>query len=272
MFKNLLIDWVTQIYDQFSNIGQNGFLSMNLSSFNPTLYSYIKVVMYSVVMPVAYVVLALFFILELHKASVRIDSSGGGTSFGAEIIFKVMFRLVLCKLAVDNSLLFMEAVFQIAQKLILGISGVIASGSVSTGDGLSIAIQEIQGMGLGEQIGTLILFSILRIGIFLILGLVNIICISRFLEIYIFIAISPIPLATFPSDELSQIAKNFLKNFSAVCLQGVFIYLILSFFPILVSTNILGTLNVYSLFLYSILLGLGIFGCGRLAKSICNAA
>lgn len=97
------------------------------------------------------------------------------------------------------------------------------------------------------------------------------ICIARFIEIYVYIAISPIPIATFPSDDLNQIAKGFLKSFAAVCLQGAFIYLILSFFPILVSSNILGDTSAWGLLLYSLILALGVFSSSRWAKSVCNA-
>ena len=91
------------------------------------------------------------------------------------------------------------------------------------------------------------------------------------IEIYVYIAISPIPIATFPSDDLNQIAKGFLKSFAAVCLQGAFIYLILSFFPILVSSNILGDTSAWGLLLYSLILALGVFSSSRWAKSVCNA-
>lgn len=239
MFKDLLIKWVTDLIDKFAAVGQNSYLSIGLSAFNNTLYGWVHTIMTSVVMPIAYVILALFFVLELYKASIKVDGAGGGSSFGAEIVFRVMFKMVLCKVAVDSSLLFMQAIYSVAQAVVTGIAGVVVNGSVSGAVDLAAMTAQINAMSLGDQIGMLLELVIVKFGVWVLLGLVQIICIARFIEIYVYIAISPIPIATFPSDDLNQIAKGFLKSFAAVCLQGAFIYLILSFFPILVSSNIL---------------------------------
>lgn len=271
MFKDLLIKWITELYEKFIDVGQNGYLAIGIGAFNSTMYGYVKIIMENVVMPIAYVILALFFALELYKASIKVDGAGGGSSFGAEIVFRVMFRMVLCKVAVDSSLLFMEAIYSVGQTITTGIAGVVLTGSISGGMDLAAITEEINNMGLGDQIGMLLELVIVKFGVWIILGLVQIICIARFIEIYVFVAISPIPIATFPSDDLNQIAKNFLKSFAAVCLQGAFIYLILSFFPILVNANILGDTSAFGLLLYSLILALGVFSSGRWAKSICNA-
>lgn len=199
------------------------------------------------------------------------DGAGGGSSFGAEIVFRVMFKMVLCKVAVDSSLLFMQAIYSVAQEVVTGIAGVVANGSVSGAVDLAAMTAQINAMSLGDQIGMLLELVIVKFGVWVLLGLVQIICIARFIEIYVYIAISPIPIATFPSDDLNQIAKGFLKSFAAVCLQGAFIYLILSFFPILVSSNILGDTSAWGLLLYSLILALGVFSSSRWAKSVCNA-
>lgn len=271
VFKDLLIQWITELSEKFIAVGQNGFLAIGIGAFNATMYSYVKTIMTSVVMPVAYVILALFFVLELYKASVKVDGAGGGQSFGAEIVFRVMFRMVLCKVAVDSSLLVMEAIYGVGQTVITGISGVVSTGSITAGMDVAAMTALIESMSLGQQIGMLLELVIVKFGVWIILGLVEIICIARFIEIYVYVAVAPIPIATFPSDDLNQIAKNFLKSFAAVCLQGGFIYLVLSFFPILVNNNILGEMTGFSMLLYSLILALGVFSSGRWAKSICNA-
>lgn len=271
MFKDLLIKWIIEIAEKFIAVGQNGYLAISIGAFNSTMYSYVKTIMTSVVMPIAYVILALFFVMELYKASIKVDGAGGGSSFGAEMVFKVMFRMVLCKVAVDSSLLFMEAIYSVGQAVVTGIAEVVSNGSITGGMDIAAITAEINEMGLGDQIGMLLELVIIKFGVWIILGLVQIICIARFIEIYVHVAVSPIPIATFPSDDLNQIAKNFLKSFAAVCLQGAFIYLVLSFFPILVNANILGDTSAFGLLLYSLILALGVFSSGRWAKSICNA-
>ena len=271
MFKDLLIQWITELNDKLLSVGQSGYLSIGIGSFNATLYGYIKTIMTSVVMPVAYVILALFFVLELYKASIKIDGAGGGSSFGAEMVFKVMFRMVLCKVAVDSSLLFMEAIYNVTLNLTQGVAGVLGSSAMTGGLDVAALTTQINSMGLGDQLGLFVELVIVKFAVWVIVGLVQVICIARFIEIYVFVAVSPIPIATFPSDDLNTIAKNFLKSFAAVCLQGVFIYIILSFFPMLFNANILGDTSIFGMLLYSVILALAVFSSGKWAKSICNA-
>ena len=182
-----------------------------------------------------------------------------------------MLHMILAKIAVDSTQIIMEAVYQVSQHITLGISSIISSGSVSSGLDLPAVIDEINGMGIGAQLGMLIELVIVKFGVFIILGIVDIICIGRFIEIYVMIAIAPIPIATLPSQELSSIGKNFFKSFAAVCVQGILIYLVVSFFPVLISNDILGDSSVFGMLLYSLVLGVSVLSCGRWAKSICNA-
>lgn len=216
-------------------------------------------------------ILALFCLLELYRCSVQADGAASGTTFSLEIVGKAMLHMILAKIAVDSTQIIMEAVYQVSQHITLGISSIVSSGSVSSGLDLPAVIDEINGMGTGEQIGMLIELVIVKFGVLIILGIVNVICIGRFIEIYVMIAIAPIPIATLPSQELSSIGKNFFKSFAAVCVQGILIYLVVSFFPVLISNDILGDSSVFGMLLYSLVLGVSVLSCGRWAKSICNA-
>jgi hypothetical protein len=269
MFKDLLARWVTELYEKFSSVGQNGYLDIGLGDFSPTLYGYVTSVMTDAAMPVAYTILALFFVLELYKASIRIDGAGGGSSFGAETVFKAMFRMAVCKTAVDSSPLILEGIYYAGKKVTEGIAAAASSPAVALDAAAGLA--EIDGLNLGEQIGMLLELVIIKLGVWVILGLVQVVCIGRFIELYVYVAVSPIPLATLPSDDLNQTAKNFLKSFAAVCLQGALIYLVLSFFPVLVTAGVLGDTGIFGLLLYSLVLALGVFSAGRWAKSICSA-
>lgn len=274
MFKNLLKKWLAEILTKFNQAGDGtDLLTQAIDGLSGTLYGYTKTVMQSVVMPVAYTILALFFMLELYKASQRVEGIGGGSSLGAEVIFKTMFKMALCKLAVDSSLLFMEAIYAVFQKITSGIeTAVTIDLGVDGAIDLNALNHHIDSLSLGDQIGMLIELVIVKFGVWIIMGLVKVICIARFIEIYMYVAISPIPIATFPSDEMSQIGKNFLKSFAAVCLQGTLIFLVLSFFPVLLSQQLLGNdVSAFNLLLYSLVLILAVFGANRYAKSMLNA-
>ena len=56
MFKDLLIKWITELYEKFIDVGQNGYLAIGIGAFNSTMYGYVKIIMENVVMPIAYVI------------------------------------------------------------------------------------------------------------------------------------------------------------------------------------------------------------------------
>lgn len=270
MFKEPLIQWVTELNDQIIAVGQSGYLSITLGGFNPALYGYIKAVMSNVVLPIAYVILALFLSLELYRVSQQASGSGSDT-FGMDLVVKVVIRVFICKLAVDNSLMIMEAIYSVSLEIIQGISGILAGDAIAGGLDLPAVIAQINEMKTGAQLGMMVELLIVKFAVFVILGLVQIICVARFIEIYVFIAIAPIPIATIPSDEMSSIAKNFFKSFAAVCIQGAFIYIVVSVFPILFNSSVLGDNSIMGMLLYALILAVGVLSTGRWSKSICNA-
>lgn len=274
MFKDLLKKWLAEILTKFNQAGDGTeLLTEAINGLNDGLYGYVKTIMQSVVMPVAYTILALFFMLELYKASQRVEGIGGGSSLGAEVVFRAMFKMALCKMAVDSSLLFMETIYAVFQNITSGIeTAVTIEAGVDGAIDLNALNRHIDSLSLGGQIGMLIELVIVKFGVWIIMGLVKVICIARFIEIYMYVAISPIPIATFPSDEMSQIGKNFLKSFAAVCLQGTLIFLVLTFFPVLLSEQLIGDdVSAFNLLLYSLVLILAVFGANRYAKSMLNA-
>lgn len=274
MLKDTLKRWMEELLSNFGSLGsETTFINQAIQAFNIELYGYVKTIMENVVMPVAYVILALFFMIELYKASQKVEGIGGGSSLGAEVIFRAMFKMALCKIAVDSSLLFMEAIYSVFQQITTGISSTLTGGpGIDPGIDLNAINNHIDSLGLGGQIGMFVELFIVRQGVIIIFALVKVICIGRFIEMYMYVAISPIPIATFPSEDLSQIGKNFLKSFAAVCLQGTLIYLILTFFPVILRDNLLNENSApFDLLLYSLVLILAVFGANRYAKSMLNA-
>lgn len=270
MFKSLLESWVQDIYSQFSNFGDTGLLTGSIETLNSALYNIVSAVQRNAVLPIAYVVLAIFFLLELQRTAVRVDSAGGGVSFGAEVVFKCLFKMVLCKLAVDNCALILGAIYGAAAQVVQNIASTITIGSVNA-DGADGLLSSIEGLSLGQQIGMMLTLFVVQLVVRLVILLVKAICLARVVEIYVYIAVAPIPLAMLPSEELRQTAYNFLKSFAAVSIQGAIIYLVLSFFPRLIEIANPGANGVWNMVLYALILAVAVFQSSRWAKSICNA-
>ena len=255
-------------------------LTGSLKDFLPSVYVYVDSVMRNVAMPIAYVVLALFFVMELYRASVRNEGMGGGSAnLGAEIVFKVLFRMVICKVAVDSTPLILNAIYSATTYITQGVSNLLSGGGIE-GGGIDVAALEpaIEALSFWSGLICLILCFLVFLIAIIAVVFASVIISARFIEIYVYFAISPIPIATFPNEEMSQIGKNFLKSFAAVAIQGTLIFLVLSFFPALFNGVFLGQTSGGSIFSalmgvlgYSIVIILAIFAAGKWAKSICNA-
>lgn len=275
-----ILDVLGWINDIILGMGdKKGVLTGDLSLGLPKLYPLVNDIMDIVILPVAYVVLALFFILEIYRASVRVDGMGGGVAnLGAEIIFRIMLRMVLCKLAVDSVPLILNAIYSLTTYITSGVHGVMSDVDFNYGIGIEVEAlrSAVESLGFWTGLVSLILCFIVFLISLVAVGISHVIIVTRFIELYLYYAIAPIPIATLPSDELSSIGKNFLKSFAAVSLQGTLIYIILTFFPVLLNgTFLTDTDNIFLALLgvlgYSIVLVIAVFTTGRWAKSICNA-
>ena len=149
-----------------------------------------------------------------------------------------------------------------------------------------VAIEDaLDAMGFGELMGMFLALILIRFVMRIVSALVYIIIIYRFIEIYMYISLSALPMATFANSEMSSIGKNYVKAICAYVFQGLLIIIVMAIFGTLVTSTIMdavdatlgtggggdpGALNG-SMFLlcgFCILLCLAIMKTGAVAKSI----
>lgn len=143
---------------------------------------------------------------------------------------KVFIRFIIAKEVVTRGLDIMLGLMTFSQSIIT---------KVVNATGINKTIEQAAGTNkvpseIIDAIGEAKLMT--RIGCWLIalLGVVVMIAVcivilltvySRFFKVYIYTAISPIPLATFGSIPTSKVGKGFLRSYGAICLEAVVIIL-----------------------------------------------
>ena len=253
----------------------SGVLTKTPETFNAALFKGVNSISQSAVMPIAYVFLGLIFMLELYNITIRTDGQAG--SMGFEIPFKVMFKLAICKIAVDSTPLILAAIFSVSNQVILNMGGVFGSHSISVLGDIATMKESIAAMDFGVKLMTSVQVTIIWLIFKFSTMAIMLVIIGRMIQIYVMMAIAAIPMATMANADLSSIGKNFLKSFAAVCVQGTLIYIVLNMYGTLVgsiatsfdNTNI--TAVLFEALLYSLVLVMAIFATGRISKSICNA-
>lgn len=235
---------------------------------------------WDVSMILAAVVFAIVACYELYAIAVRTEARGGPMG-SAEVAFKVMFKVAVCFLVLQVSFDILTNLYYTANEFTRGIAAIPYGGdmdrevidwdkvSASVPDGVSCI-----GPWLVSMFVLLFCWAARISAVVLIL--------ARLVQIYLYVAVAPVPLATLPSQEYSQIGKAFLKSFVAVCLQGTMIYLVVRFLPAMLDTametdlftpgketEITGRLLIA--WLYSVAILITLIGTQQLSRRICGA-
>lgn len=267
MFKSTIEGLLTELQSLYATIGEATFITADITTFaGGNLYNAVVACLQTVVQPIAYAVFGLFCLMEMVRITTRVEGAGGGTSMGAEQVFRFLIKAAIFKVVIDHSLDIMTAVIGLTQGIAAKVTGTLPS----AGSNIVFDTIDTTNLTIGEQIGTLIKILPIYLGVWVLRAIATVITVGRIIEIYVYVSIAPLPLATLGSEDLGSIGKNFLKSFAAVCLSGVFMLLVISFYPYLANA----TLNGFGIFgglFCSILLVLALSRCGSWAKSICNA-
>lgn len=271
--EDYIINLIKEVVNGVSKTG-SGVLIQSPETYNKTLYDAVMKIMDDAVMPVAYVLLGLLFMLELYNISIRTE---GMHSSGFEIPFKTMIKMAICKIFVDSTPLVMKAIFSISTDIITNIGNVFSGENPSLKANFDVMEQVIKNMGFAPKLLLSVQITLIWLIFKFSVLIISVIIIGRMVEIYVYLAIAPLPLATIPNSEINSVAKNFLKSFAAVSVQGVLIFIVLGLYGTLIGgvasksnfTDI--TAAMLEATLYSLVLVVCIFMTGKWSKSICNA-
>ena len=149
---------------------------------------------------------------------------------------KLFIRFGLAHMIVTYGLDLMLAIFKIVQGITTTIMQTAGFGNSATTVLPSELIQTIESCGFFESIP---LWAITIIGGLLVTVLSFIMILSvygRFFKLYMYTAISPIPLSSIAGEPTQQVGKQFIKSYISVCMEGAVIVLACIIFSLFAST------------------------------------
>lgn len=142
-----------------------------------------------------------------------------------ETALKLFIRFALAKGVVTYGMELMLALFNIVQGLISTIMTAAGFGTAQQTVLPSEIVTAVEDCGFFESIP---LWAVTLIGgLFVtVLSFVMIMTVyGRFFKLYLYTAISPVPLATFAGEPTQNVGVSFIKSYAAVCLEGAIIVL-----------------------------------------------
>ena len=142
-----------------------------------------------------------------------------------EYALRHFIRFAAAKVAVGYGMELMTAIFSICGGIVQTVVGSIA-GSVCTAATLpSDLVDAIESIGFLESI-PLWLVSFLGSLLVTVLSFILILTVyGRFFRLYMYTALSPLPLASFAGEGTSSMGKAFIKSYVGVCMEGAVIIL-----------------------------------------------
>lgn len=164
--------------------------------------------------------LVLFFVMGIVKNFTNFNEIKR-----PEQAVKLFIRFALARGLVVYGMELMLAIFDIVQGIIIQITQTVGLGNVNQTVLPQEIIDAVNGCGFLESIP---LWAVTLLGgIFItVLSFVLILTVyGRFFRIYMYTAISPIPLSFAAGEATQNVAVTFIKSFAGVCLEGAIIVL-----------------------------------------------
>ena len=240
------------------------------ASFSPGVFSLIRNVSESVIVPIAGIILTFIVCYELIQLIIDHNNLA---NFETWIFFKWIFKTFVAVTLITNTFNIVMAVFDVSQHVISSSSGIIGGSTAVTDSMLSTLETNLAEMELGPLLGLFAQSMIIGLTMKIIGIIIFVIVYGRMVEIYLMTSLAPIPFATFANREQSQIGQNYLRSLFALGFQGFLIMICVAIYAVLVqSVAVSDPINaIWGLIGYTVLLCFTLFKTGSLAKSVLHA-
>lgn len=239
---------------------------------------------HTVLRPFAFTIIGICLLIELAQILQRAEM------IKIEHGILIATKIVLARLFIDFLPMLMQAIYAQAAAWVGAIGTTTPGFTDANRVQLAMLVDNVS--GLGASLALLASSLILALAIWIAGLMIQIVAIGRIFEIYVLVAISPLPAAFFPLGSgdgtgFSRISLKFIRMFAAVCLQGVMMIICLSVFSIVMTgmmenaaLAITGTGNATAevmrmamlMVMGSIVLVMSVSKAGSWAKSILDAA
>ena len=241
------------------------------ANFSPGVYSMIRNISESVIIPIAGLILPFIACYELIQLIIDHNNLA---NFETWIFFKWIFKTFVAVTLITNTFNIVMAVFDVAQNVVNASSGIISSGTAVDASTLEAMEETLMGMDIGPLLGLFLQSIIVQITMYALSIVIFIIVYGRMVEIYLLTSLAPIPFATFGSREQSQIGQNYLPSLLALGFQGFLIMICVGIYAVLIqsiafSDNIIS--SIWGAMGYTVLLVFTLFKTGAIARSVFNA-
>lgn len=232
IIKQAITDWLRQILvggiisnlsGLFDTVNQrvgeiSGQVGTTPQAWNSSIYSMIRNLSDTVIMPIAGVILAFVMTIELIQL---ITEKNNMHDVDTWMFFKWIFKTFCAVTIVSNTWNIVMGVFDLGQRVVNRAGGVIvANTSIDITSVVTDLEARLNAMDIGPLFG--LWFQSLFVGItmWVLTICIFVIVYGRMIEIYLVTSIAPIPMATMVNREWGQMGQNYLRSLFALAFQA----------------------------------------------------
>ena len=275
--KGVLIDGIMgNLSGLFDNVNtQVGEIATQVgtspASWNAGVFSMIKQLSETVILPIAGLVLTFVMCYELIQMLIDRNNLHDIDTW---MFFKWVFKTFVAVLILSNTFNIVMAVFDVAQNVVNKSAGLIGSSTTVTSGMLDNLKTTLQGMDIGPLLGLWMQSIFVKFTMVALNIVVFVIVYGRMIEIYMMTSLAPIPFATTVNRELGSMGHNYFRSLLAVAFQGFLMLVCVGIYAVLIqsiatSGDPMGA--IWSAVGYTVLLCFTLFKTGSLSKSIFGA-
>ena len=254
-----------QVGDVASQVGRTP------ASFSPGVFSMVRNISESVIVPIAGMILTFIACYELIQLIIDHNNLA---NFETWIFFKWVFKTFVAVMLITNTFNITMAVFDVAQHVFHATAGIISGSTAVDASTLESIRGTLEEMELGPLLGLFLQSFVVQLCSMILSVVIFVIVYGRMVEIYLMTSLAPIPFATFGNREQSQIGQNYLRSLFALGFQGFLIMICIGIYAVLVQTvsfsdDIIA--SIWGVMGYTVLLCFSLFKTGSLARSVLSA-
>ena len=272
--KGLLVEGImgnlgglfTGVNEQVGEIAAQ--VGMTPAAWNAGVFSMIRQLSETVILPIAGLVLT--FVMTYELIQMLIDHNNLH-NFDTWIFFKWIFKTFVAVLILSNTFNIVMAVFDVSQSVIARAAGIV-QGSTDISEAMLADLEAtLETLGLGSLLGLWLQSLLIHVTMWAINIVIFVIVYGRMIEIYLLTSLAPIPVATLSNRELGNTGHNYFKSLFAIGFQGMLIMVCMAIYAVLVqSIATSGDMMaaIWECVGYTVLLVFVLFKTGSLSKSI----
>lgn len=276
--KDLLIDGITgNLSGMFDNVNTQvgeiaGDVGMTPSAWNGDIFSMVRSLSETVIIPIAGIILTFVMCYELIQMVIEKNNMH---EIDTWIFFKWIFKTFVAVYLITNTFNIVMAIFDMSQHVVSGAAGVIIT---DTNIDITSVITDMETrlgeMEVGTLLGIWLQSMVVGLTMHILSACIFVVIYGRMLEIYITTSLAPIPFATMANREWGGMGQNYLKSMLALGFQAFLIMVCVGIYAVLVqsiATDEDIITAIWTCMGYTILLCFTLFKTGSLAKSIFSA-